>query len=332
MKPLFTLFISAALMVTTASCNREKGCMDPNSVNYNSAAQVDDGSCRYAPKVDVITPTIESCKAPFQVRFTAEGANLTGIESYSWNFGNGQTSTLTQPTTIFSTSGTYTINLTVSNGNGSTSSSYTLTLANSYTPSVFFDFYMERNNFRAPAQANFRNYSQFVNSFKWEFGDNSASIETSPTKIYTTPGSYTVKLEGTCDGATYSYTRNVEILGPPFAMELTQFNLNLNNQTYAGQDFYIEILYDGVSRGLAQIVYIPTFPYSFYLPLDLAWGTATITNLGYAPAREIRINVWQDNTNQVVKNYTFTTGWWQTNFYPKQVTWSDNTSLVLNYY
>ncbi len=327
----YRFFIALAALFTLAACNKERGCMDPASVNYNAAAQVDDGSCRYAPKADVINTAIQSCQAPFLVVFSFEGSNLTGNETYSWNFGNGQTSNQKNPSTTYLASGTYTVNLTIGNGNGSSTTTYNLTLNSSYTPSVFFDFYAESNNYRVPALINFRNYSQYVGNFKWEFGDNSASIETSPAKIYTTPGNYTVKLEGTCDSTTYNFTRNIQILGPPFAMEITQINLNLN-QNYAGSPFYIEILYDGVSRGFTNSFLISSFPYSFYLPLNLFSGSATINNLTYTPPKEIRLRVWQENINEIVKSYTFTTGWWQSNYYPAQVKWDDNTNLVLNYY
>jgi hypothetical protein len=118
------------------------------------------------------------------------------------------------------------------------------------------------------------------------------------------PGKYTVKLEGKCDGSTYSHTSEVEIKGPPVALELTQVSLNLNNTNYGGRTFHLEVQYDGVTRAISNSALISSFPYSFYFPANLLSGTHVIGNLIYVPAKEIRIKVWQDDVNEVIKNYT----------------------------
>jgi hypothetical protein len=49
MKKIITLYLAICVaLFITPSCKKKKGCMDSNSVNYDSSAQVDDGSCEYA--------------------------------------------------------------------------------------------------------------------------------------------------------------------------------------------------------------------------------------------------------------------------------------------
>ena len=41
------------LVLLVCSCQKEEGCMDPSSLNYNSTATIDDGSCTYANITDL---------------------------------------------------------------------------------------------------------------------------------------------------------------------------------------------------------------------------------------------------------------------------------------
>lgn len=57
--------------------------------------------------------------APFQVTFNGGlSTSCNGIQSYEWNFGNGQTGSGAQPTTQFSTPGDYLVTLTVTDNEG----------------------------------------------------------------------------------------------------------------------------------------------------------------------------------------------------------------------
>ena len=84
------LFSICTILLTFTSCKKEPGCMDPNSMTYNSEAKKDDGSCIYAydiaqglwnitPDCQALTITIltQSFEVPLNDIFP-ETINITG--------------------------------------------------------------------------------------------------------------------------------------------------------------------------------------------------------------------------------------------------------------
>lgn len=72
-----------------------------------------------------VTASFSSSVSSLTVTFTNTSVNAT---SYLWNFGDGNTSTLANPTHTYANSGTYTVVLTATNACGSTNYSETLTI------------------------------------------------------------------------------------------------------------------------------------------------------------------------------------------------------------
>src|ERR1035437_7158253 len=65
------------------------------------------------PVADFTSDKSAGC-SPISVNFTDKSTGT--VTSYSWVFGNGNTSTLQNPAASYSTPGTYTVTLTVSDG------------------------------------------------------------------------------------------------------------------------------------------------------------------------------------------------------------------------
>ena len=137
--------------------------------------------------------------------------NSTGIgNSYVWYFGDGSTSTLTNPTKTYAAIGTYTIKLVVTNGNGckdSTEKSITFSTAPVSNFSINSSVQCGTNNLFA-----FSNLSTGASSYVWYFGDGITSIVTNPSKSYSSSGTYTVKLIAkSVNGCKDSISRSVTV-------------------------------------------------------------------------------------------------------------------------
>ncbi len=76
------------------------------------------------PPVAAASATPTSGIAPLNVSFSSAGSQDSdgSIVGYSWNFGNGVTSTLPTPSTTYTSPGTYTATLTVTDNRGGTAS------------------------------------------------------------------------------------------------------------------------------------------------------------------------------------------------------------------
>jgi len=65
----------------------------------------------------------------------------------------------------------------------------------------------------------FKNESEDATTYLWDFGDGTTSSEANPSKIYTVPGMYTVKLKAIGDGGTGNYSQDIAVIDPNAVIE-----------------------------------------------------------------------------------------------------------------
>ena len=144
-----------------------------------------------------------------------------GADSWNWNFGDGTTSTLQNPTHTYSSVGTFTVTLTVFN----------LTTGCDYTKTTQIRVANEMAMFSASALELCRNTSTIftatsiqgtpaIVSFEWNFGDGSLDTGNNITHTYIQKGLYTVSLKITdINGCTDSIVKNnyIKVGGPTAA-------------------------------------------------------------------------------------------------------------------
>lgn len=147
--------------------------------------------------------------APLLVQFTNTSTN--NPINYLWDFGNGNTSTLQNPSASFVLPGKYTIKLKVGNSSGFN----TKTVVDYITvyPLPNAGFGAIKTSGCAPLAVAFYDSSTTVSSnivaWSWDFGDGHVSNLKSPVNVYTNSGSYHVSLMVTdANGCKKSLIRN----------------------------------------------------------------------------------------------------------------------------
>lgn len=166
-----------------------------------------------SPRADFVTDQQAICDVPATVKIIDRSQGAT---SWSWSFGNWQTSTQQHPTITYNNLGYYMIRLTASNASGCSST------ADRYVdvvkPVVYaYASITEGCEGLTTSFSSSVSNGDAIASYQWDFGDGSPkSTEATPSHQYNREGTYVVKLtyvtangcKGTV-GLFYSSTINI---------------------------------------------------------------------------------------------------------------------------
>jgi PKD repeat protein len=160
------------------------------------------------------TATPESGLAPLQVQLSSNASGGDGALSYSWNFGDGNTSTSANPVHTYQSSGEFTASVTVTDNNGDASSgTVDISVGSNLVPNASVSA-TPRNGY-APLQVQFFGSANGGNaplSYQWSFGTGDSSTDQNPTHTYQTAGSFTATLVVTDDdGDSDSASLTIEV-------------------------------------------------------------------------------------------------------------------------
>jgi gliding motility-associated-like protein len=154
------------------------------------------------------------CHTPVTVNFSNTSTG-PGVLSYQWNFGDGGTSTISNPVHTYTASGAYSVALVVSSSSGCKD---TLRKPN------LFNFQNIATSFTAADSACVKDEINFMStstssatSTLWSFGDGSTSTSDSAVKTYSAPGTYTVKLVQSYGNCVDSAIKSIYIKPKPTA-------------------------------------------------------------------------------------------------------------------
>src|SRR5690606_37115040 len=154
-----------------------------------------------------ITPT-SGC-VPLQVRFDNQTPGQDEQTAF-WDLGNGQTDTALHTNGTYTTPGTYTVSLTMTNALGCSAVLIAPDTIHAHgLPTV--TFFVEPDTGCAPLDVQFTNTTApgMIGACTWQFGDGGSSTDCSTGHTYVNPGTYNVSLQVTspagCEGDTTLY-------------------------------------------------------------------------------------------------------------------------------
>ena len=175
----------------------------PVLLNGNPSAGVPVADFNYSPGSPVIGQSVQ---------FTDTSGG--GPTSWSWNFGDGTSSTSQNPSHTFSQAGTFPVYLTASNSHGNhTKQRPVVVAAAGGTLAAAFNF--------TPASPVTGQSVQFTDTstggptgWSWNFGDGSTSTSQNPTHAFAGSGQYTVTLTASNAGGSNAKSRNITVSAP----------------------------------------------------------------------------------------------------------------------
>jgi len=139
---------------------------------------------------DFSGPPTSGC-IPLTVSFT--DASTGPVTSWSWDFGDGGSSTAENPSHQYTSPGNYTVSLTVTSATCNDTETKTSYIAVSDV--VTANFSGTPTSGTAPLTVNFTDLSTGnPTSWSWNFGDGGSSASQNPSHIYTAEGTYSVTL------------------------------------------------------------------------------------------------------------------------------------------
>ena len=199
--------------------NRNQRSFKLTSVLYPGAQGV--VSSNQPPVAAIATPNPTS--GPAGTTFAFDGAGSTdpdgdAVTTWSWNFGDGTTGTGTTASHAYNTDGNYTVTLTVVDARGATSQpvSRNITVGSGTNPPTASFTYNPMDGGTAPLSVNFASTSSGerpIATWDWDWGDGTPHGTTeSPTHIFASAGTYTVRLTVTdTGGLTASTTVSITV-------------------------------------------------------------------------------------------------------------------------
>ena len=263
-------YLSAGTYTVKLTATNTGGSDSETKTNYIT------GSAPVIAPVAAFTGTPISGTAPLTVRFT--DASTNSPTSWSWNFGDGNTtnSTVRNPVHTYLSAGTYTVTLTATNSAGSdgeTKTGYVTVTSAVIIPVAAFSGTPTSGT--APLTVRFTDVStNSPTSWSWNFGDGNTTNATiqSPVHTYLSAGVYSVTLTATNSAGSDSETETdyVTVTASPSGPTVTSIS-----PTTGSEDGGTSVTITGTGFTGATAVRFGTIPAVSYTANSATQITAT---------------------------------------------------------
>ena len=184
------------------SISNDYGCIGEEEININ---------IEESPIISLSSSSMVSCVNE-DINFLGSSSNISNINFWEWDFGDGNKSNLQNPIYSYSDIGSYNVSL-KAGFNGCLDSVILYNYIEIIEPKAFFiDSFNCENNL----SVNFWNLSVGANSYYWDFGDGNFSSDANPTHIFSSRGEYDVKLtvSNSLTGCENIYVKRILITVP----------------------------------------------------------------------------------------------------------------------
>jgi len=281
--------------------------------------------------------------APLTVQFT-DTSSITNITatSWYWQFGDGSTSVLQNPSHAYALNGVYMVNLTVTDEIGTSKSSNKLIYVTSSLIPIP-DFVGVPTYGTSPLTVQFTDLTTgAVTAWNWSFGDGNYSTSQNPSHIYVANGQYTVILV-VANGGYTNYTTKIgyinvgigtNVVNADFVATPTSGNYPLTVQFYDQSvctplcnSWNWDLDGDGSTDSNAQN---PSYTYTY----PLTYSPKLIASNGVNSGSKIKIGYIVVGPTYVPTTIPQPTGSWQAGYQNNTtglvVSFQGNSSIDLN--
>lgn len=237
------------------------------------------------PVLDFTTVPDSVC-AEQEFQFTNLSSSLANVH---WDFGDGDTSLLTNPLHAYGASGVYSVTLSgVSTQYGCTASVTKPVIVRTtplalFVPSPLFGC--------EPLPVNFSNTSTNADFYAWNFGDGNSSAQSNPTHTFASAGSYVVSLVATnLNGCSDTVYQNILVNPNPVSLFTTSslsscyspVTVQMNNASSGAVGYYWDFG-NGQSSVLNEpaVTYVAPGTYTISLIAETQFGCTDTSYFDY---------------------------------------------------